>query len=306
MTGAITVTASPASADRLAALAQAWRDLGASADWVGADHVRRYVFSERYCGGILFRDAAMLNPVAFCRGLAQVLMRRGVLVHEGAPVEAVVRDADYWRVATRRGDVRARAVLLATNGWSVIDARLARAPLTTLPLAMVATAPLPDRGREVAKDAMAVSDADKRDLFGVGFDPDGRLVYSVLPRFGRPSAAERAATDYQRKLFETFPQLRGRLDWTHVWYASEPIHRDYQPRLYRIDARGLYSLCGYSGYGLSQAIVLAPFAVDVIFDRTAEADLVPIADPPHRRTNPMLRNLVLRMSLPALARSIYG
>lgn len=297
--GAITAAAAAATLARLEDAARAWQPFSRDVAFLDARQLRDHLYTDRYSGGIYFRAAATVNPLAFCRELARVIAGGGGQVFENSPAWRLDPMDGGWRVAAGSGAVKAARVLLASHGRSTLERQ---AELTEFPLAMVASAPLTHGGGEVCRDGMAINDADRQDLFGVGFDAAGRLVYSVLPRFGRPASPATAAALYQRLLLRVFPQLAGKLDWTHVWYAREPLHKTFRAHLYQYGP-GIFGLCGYTGYGLSQALVLADNVADYLLDGNAGALLLPISPPGKGRS--VLRDLTLAATAPLLARRAY-
>src|SRR6185437_12732853 len=82
---------------------------------------------------------AAIHPARLARGLASVLRRRGVAVHEGTPVTEIAPR----RLRTPYGTVRAEYVIRATEGYTPQLPGLHRAIVPVYSL-MIATEPLPD------------------------------------------------------------------------------------------------------------------------------------------------------------------
>src|SRR6478735_7030462 len=83
-------------------------------------------------------DCAAIHPARLVRGLADAVERRGVTIHEGTRVTSI----EPRLVRTERGDVRARTIVRATEGYtaSLRGQRRALVPLYSL---IIATEPLP-------------------------------------------------------------------------------------------------------------------------------------------------------------------
>ena len=91
-----------------------------------AGQVAKQVGSDRFQAALLFHEGGNLQPLAFARGLAAAAQKAGAAIHGNTPVIAIARGGSGWRLATAQGDVRARAVLLATNAsrsglWPGLD-----------------------------------------------------------------------------------------------------------------------------------------------------------------------------------------
>lgn len=69
----------------------------------------------RYRGGLLYRDAATVNPAALARGMAAAAERRGVDIFENSAVERVIA-GDTVRVLTGDAELLADRVVIAVNG----------------------------------------------------------------------------------------------------------------------------------------------------------------------------------------------
>src|SRR5262249_59956920 len=66
---------------------------------------------------MLYPTARRLNAFALLQGMRAALRGRGVVVHEHTPVLRVAEGKTIV-LTTPRGEVRARAVVLATNGYT--------------------------------------------------------------------------------------------------------------------------------------------------------------------------------------------
>ncbi|MFD2250814.1 NAD(P)/FAD-dependent oxidoreductase [Pseudochelatococcus lubricantis] len=224
---------------------------------------REVIGSPRYRVALHDRRGGSLNPLAYARGLARAAIAAGARIHEGVAVTGLRREQRDWVVATGSGEVRAGAVLLATNaftssrlfpgiGEEVFPVRayqLVSEPLTAEQLATV----LPARQ----------SLNDTRKLFsGIRVWPDGRLQIGVDgPPFDMAGQAFLRAGS--RRIEMTYPQLKG-LRWQEGWGGWVDMTSDEYPRLHAL-APGLWSGYGFSGRGIAIGTVmgrdLAAFAL---------------------------------------------
>ncbi len=107
------------------------------------DEVRARCDSPLFRGGMLARDAAMLQPARLARGLRRALLARGVRIHEFTPVRRL-RGKPPVIVTTPGGTVRAERAVLALGAWAAQHRRFRR---TVLPRGsyIVISEPAPDR-----------------------------------------------------------------------------------------------------------------------------------------------------------------
>ena len=80
---------------------------------------REFLGSDQYEGGMAAAATGSLHPGKYARGLAAAASRAGALLVGGVRVQGVQREGGGFRIATDKGDLRADAVLAATNGYSL-------------------------------------------------------------------------------------------------------------------------------------------------------------------------------------------
>ena len=74
--------------------------------------------TERYFGGVKIEDHAGLHPGLYHQGLLDAARAAGVTIAAHTPVLRIARDGAGFIVQTPRLNVAARAVIVATNGYS--------------------------------------------------------------------------------------------------------------------------------------------------------------------------------------------
>ncbi|MFZ1994718.1 MAG: FAD-dependent oxidoreductase, partial [Solirubrobacteraceae bacterium] len=87
--------------------------------------------NDEVVGGMLASGEGRVRPEGLTAALHGVLLRRGVAVHESAPVTELVRDGAGWRVLSPAGELRVESVVLA-NGVGAV--RLLRRHAIHLPV----------------------------------------------------------------------------------------------------------------------------------------------------------------------------
>ena len=94
---------------------------------LGAEEVREETGSADFVGGVLSTHAGTIHPLNYALGLAAAVRRGGGEIFEHSPVVARRNGGGRTVLTTAHGEVDARQVLIATNGYSDITA--ATAPL---------------------------------------------------------------------------------------------------------------------------------------------------------------------------------
>lgn len=272
--------------------AAAWRRFGSPAELLDKAAADRLLGSDRWYGGMFNPTGGHVNPLALARGLAAACERRGVVVHERSPAISYRREADGWRVATDKGTVLARVVVLATNAYTDafsagLEPRIARSivPITSW---QMATEPLDAGIREtVLPGRQAVSDT-RADLRYFRYDARNRLISggSVL---GNRNAEERVKANTAARMREAFPQL-GEPRFTHVWNGRIGITYDRYPRIHRLD-RDLWSWIGCNGRGVALGVSLGRELAAAIAGDPLDQLALPVSEPSRMPFQPIARRV---------------
>lgn len=91
---------------------------GQPVEWLDADAMAAATGTTAYAGGWRHASGGTVQPLAYVRGLARAAEASGARLAPSTPVTALEPGGDVWTVRTSGGTVRARAVLVATNGYS--------------------------------------------------------------------------------------------------------------------------------------------------------------------------------------------
>ena len=218
--GELDVAYSPRSFKHVCEYAERCRKvLGLDAEVFPADEFReRFFDSTEQFGASRVRPTFGLHPLRFAKGLACAAQEAGATLHAGSEVIEWSRADGQHRLVTIGGTVRARRVIMATNGFMpehLHDAFRAR-PLPLIS-AIVVTRPL--TGDELAAhrwqtETPAISARDLLDYFRLL--PDRRLMFGGR---GATSGSLRGAE-------ANFERLTARL--RQLWPAWNKIPIDYR------------------------------------------------------------------------------
>lgn len=94
------------------------KHLGEAFAMVSRAEQSREIGSEHYFGGVKIEDHAGLHPGLYHQGLLDAARAAGVAVLAHTPARRIVRSGDGFAVWLPRGQIAARDVVVATNGYS--------------------------------------------------------------------------------------------------------------------------------------------------------------------------------------------
>ncbi len=209
----------------------------------------------RKCGTTHYRAAYLeqrgvsIHPLEYAQALAGALAAGGVAVYGQTPVLRWDATSTGVRLETPRGCVRARQLVLATNGYTDLTpaGQALRRRVVPVASAVIATEPLPAALRAtILPDGESATDA-KRLTNYYRVLRDGSLLFG-----GRGGAAAHATARHferlRRDMVTLFPSLHS-IPVTHRWYGLVAATPDSMPHIGSLDARVHYGL-GYNGRGV--------------------------------------------------------
>lgn len=195
-----------------------------------------------------------VHPAKLAFGYLRAARAAGARVHPGSPMQAISRDGAHWRLRTPGGTVRARAVAIATGGYTSqsLHARLRSRIMPILSNSLV-TRPLSDAEVEATAFRTHQVITDTRVLrHYCRLLPDRRL------QIGSRSAitgADAANPRHQQRLVDgmhaKFPALKG-IEVDYSWWGWVDVSHDMMPRIVQPDAaEPLFYAAGYGGNGVT-------------------------------------------------------
>lgn len=228
-----------------------WQSHGAPAEMLDGRKMAELLGSDRYIAGMLDRRGGNLQPLSYARGLAQAALNAGASIHGNSAVQSVERSNSQWLLRTAGGTLRARHLLLATNGYT--DALWPRLRQTLVPVAshQSATAPLSDNlRRSVLPHGHHVSEARNAMVY-YRLSPDGRFM--IGGRSHRPMANEQTGdtAHLRQEAVRLFPQLEGQ-DWEFDWGGYVAMTPDHAPMFLNLGDNA-YAALAFQGRGVAMA-----------------------------------------------------
>jgi glycine/D-amino acid oxidase-like deaminating enzyme len=210
----------------------------------------REIPTDLYYGGAVYPRHAKLHPGKYHLGLLRVAMAAGAQVVDHCPAVAIQRDGQRFRVQTAKGEVSARNVVIATNGYSGPLSPWHRRRVIPIGSYIIATEPRPaEEMRKLIVNDRMVSDT-RRVVFYYRLSPDQRSILFG----GRVAYMESnplvSAPKLHACLAEIFPSLK-QTRISHSWMGFVAYTFDTLPHLGVQD--GLHYAMGYCGSGVSLA-----------------------------------------------------
>ena len=251
------------------------RHVGIKGTMVPRAEQHREIGSDFYHGGMLLAATGALHPGLYHQGLLDRATAAGAEVNARTPVTRIDRQVGGFALSTPRGAIRARDVVLATNGYtgSIVPWFTRRLiPVTgnvavTERIGLDLLAALLPTGRIMVDS--------KRNIYSARRSPDGtRFRFAATRGFHVTDPTVKAAEMHQR-LSPVFPAIRDvRVEF--CWTGTMGFTFDMLPHISVQD--GVHYAVGYCGGGVSMAtwlghqaalrLLCAPEAATAFDDRS--------------------------------------
>ena len=247
------------------------KHVGIEADMVPRAEQHREIGSDAYHGGrVLHRDGG-LHPALYHQGLLERATGAGAVVAANTPVTGVARERSGFAVATGRGTLAARDVIVATNGYTGRATPYLRRRLIPVASSIIATEPLaPEVMARLMPKRRMLTDT-KSNIYYFRPSPDGgRILFGGRPASG--GADPRAAgARLHRFMTGVYPELAS-ARVTHSWSGNIAFTFDRLPQIGVHD--GVHHAIGYCGPGVVMATYLGhKAALRVLGDADAATPL---------------------------------
>lgn len=221
-------------------------DAGEASARIGTAFYKAAYFEPRGAG---------IHPLEYCQALANSLASRNVGIYCDTPVESWSPEAGGVVVHTARARVKARHLVIATNGYTDLTHAGDQLKKRVVPVAsaLIATEPLSASLRaQILPQANLATDA-KRLTNYYRVMPDGRFVFG-----GRGGASSQASERVYRRLAKDmaviFPQL-AEIPLDQRWYGLVAATLDFLPHVGRLSPEVSYAL-GYNGRGVALSALM--------------------------------------------------
>lgn len=229
-------------------------------------------------GALLVKPGFGLHPLKFLAGLAAAAARRGAALHGHSRVAEIRKEGGRHLLVTPKGTLRARRLVLATNGFLKeglhpgLDARVLPALSNVL-----VTRPLTDAERAAENFVTETPIANTRHLlFYYRMLPQGRLLFGARgDTTGSPGEAARMRVWLERRMGEVWPAFRG-IEATHFWRGLVSLTRDLTPAVGRLpEDESVFFAYGCHGNGVNTMPWAGRAIARLIHGANRDEDIVP-------------------------------
>jgi glycine/D-amino acid oxidase-like deaminating enzyme len=250
-----------------------------------AAEVRERCASPAFHGGAFMRDGASVQPGLLARGLRRVVLERGVTIHEGTTVTGFEAGPPAV-VATPRGTVRTKHVVLALNAWATGWPQLQRR-LVAWSSYIVLTAPAPERLAAIGWTAGELISDFRTSLRYFRTTRDGRIAFGGGGGRARPTIDDafthdrRAVTEAAqgfRLMFPTFADV----PLEDAWGGPIDVSPTHLPVFGSLEPGNVHFALGYTGNGVAPTHLAGQVLADLVTGRDTDAVRLPMVNPKAR------------------------
>lgn len=218
-----------------------------------AAEVETAVGSKQYHGGMVNEWGASLHPTKYLYGLAGALARQGGLLCEKTAVTRLEKHAQGFTVHTSQGAVKAREVLLATNGYSGKLVRPVQRLVFPMNSVAIVTEPL-TAAQQTYLNPDGRTAQDSRWLHHYfRLTPDGRFLFGSHRHWRLEQDLLDCADTLRQQMVKQFPILAD-APLSHAWSGNLGQTFDMVPHIGRLN--GVHYALGYSGQGVALSAYL--------------------------------------------------
>jgi hypothetical protein len=238
-----------------------------------AELERDHLVSREAHGALLHGEGFALHPLRYARGLAQAAHRRGARLHGASPVTEWRRDGERHLLVTPRGTVRARQVVIATNGYTNDSLSPATAGRLLPVLSnVVVTRPLTEAERDSVNWKTYLKIWDTRHLlFYYRLLPDNRVLFGARGGINDTPVANRTQRVWMRRRFiEMFPPLAS-VETEFFWRGWVCVAYDKNPHLGTTDDPTVHYALAYAGTGVALSTLCGKLLADRLAGKAADA-----------------------------------
>ena len=242
------------------------KHLGVEVEMVTKGDQHREVGLDIYHGGQVMPRDGGLHPALFHQGLLDRVVAAGATVAGNTPVTAIIQEASGFTVTTPRGRLKARDVIVATNGYTGAVTPWLRRRVVSVGAYMIATEPVAPAVMARVFPSNRLTIETRRIGHFMRPSPDGtRILFGGRTTFDDADFAD-TGRSLHRAMIGRFPEL-GDLGISHSWGGQVAFSFDRLPHNGIHD--GIHYAMGFCGAGLPKGTYLGHMTARTIL---GEAD----------------------------------
>jgi len=208
---------------------------------------RQELGSDLYWGGVVYQQHCSVHPARYHQGLLERVLAAGAQVAARCAVQGVTRDGSSFLLSTAQGQVRARDVVIATNGYTGSLTPWLQRRVIPIGSYMIATEPLPDGLMDRLFPTNRIVSDTRKVVYYYRPSPDRRRILFG----GRVSHQETdprvSGPKLHAALVRLFPELHN-TPISHSWCGFVAYTFDELMHLGKHE--GLFYAMGYCGAGV--------------------------------------------------------
>lgn len=221
------------------------RDVGVETTVIERSIQKDELGSDLYYGGFIREDIGGVHPAKLHRGILQVAIKSGAQVFGRTGVTGIRRDGDGFEVTTAKGTVRAKNVVVATNGYTDKGLPWLRRRVVPVISEIIATAPLSPNLMKTLMPKGRMCGESRNIGHYYRPSPDGTRILLGGRRYG--DDRDKAIATLKGSLVEIFPELED-VELSHHWFGYVAFPMDELPKLTVHD--GVHYATGFCGSGV--------------------------------------------------------
>src|SRR5260221_8369285 len=220
----------------------------AKAHIVPRERQHEEIASDFYHGGMVVERAGKIHPALYYKGLLDACRRHRIDLLAQTAVARISGRRDAFTVETARGSVRAKEIIIASNGYTGDATPQLKRRLIPVASHIIATEELPaDLAGSLTPRGRTISDTP-RILTYYRMSPDAkRMIFGGRARF-TAVGPEVSAPRLHQMMTDRLPQRKdARI--THAWTGNVAFTFDFLPHMGMMD--GLHYALGCNGSGIA-------------------------------------------------------
>ncbi len=213
----------------------------------------REVGTDSYHGGVVFEDHAGVDPAKLHQSLLERAIAAGALVVPHCPALGIENEGDGFLVSTAKGALRARDVIIATNGYTDGVSPWHRRRVIPIGSYMIATEPLPTELMDRLMPTHRTIGDTRKVIYYYRPSPDRRRIIFGGRVTGNETDTLKSGPLLHRDLVQLFPELAGH-KVSHTWMGF--IGYTFDDLAHVGKHKGIHYSLGYCGSGVAMASYL--------------------------------------------------
>lgn len=209
--------------------------------------------SDAYFGGIVFPEHCSIHPAKYHRELLRIALDSKAEIVGFCAARSITRRGSGFRVSTSKGEIDARNVIVATNGYTTGLLPWLQRRIIPIGSYIIATEELPTALIDELFPTDRIASDTCKVIYYYRASPDRRRILFGGRVSARETDTAQSATRLQGSMQRIFPQLEG-YGISHSW--SGLVAYTFDELAHTGVHDGIHYAMGYCGSGVSMASYL--------------------------------------------------